>query len=92
LNSAFDGIQTSKFPAGVHRDCFPDVADLQPNQRIQKHVRKNTGVIAAGHERTVRVAADILKSGGNAFDAMVAAHLAACVTEPVLSSAVGGFL
>jgi gamma-glutamyltranspeptidase / glutathione hydrolase len=60
------------------------------HQRIQVHVRKNSGVIAAGHERTVRVAADILKSGGNAFDAVVAAHLAACVTEPVLSSPGGG--
>ena len=48
------------------------------------------GVIAAGHELTVGVAEDILKSGGNAFDAAVAAHLAACVTEPVLSSPAGG--
>jgi len=55
-------------------------------------VKQNSGVIAAGHARTVRVAADILKSGGNAFDAVVAAHLAACVTEPVLISPGEGFL
>ena len=48
------------------------------------------GVVAAGHDLTIRAAGEILKSGGNAFDAVVAAHLAACVTEPVLSSAGGG--
>ena len=53
-------------------------------------MRKNTGVIAAGHELTVQVAEDVLKSGGNAFDAVVAAHLAAFVTEPVLASPAGG--
>jgi gamma-glutamyltranspeptidase / glutathione hydrolase len=49
-------------------------------------------MIAAEHEQRVRMAAQILKSVGNAFDAEVAAHLAACVTEPVLFSAVGGLL
>lgn len=48
------------------------------------------GVIAAGHELTVHVAEEILRSGGNAFDAAVGAHLAACITEPVLSSLAGG--
>ena len=48
------------------------------------------GVIAAGHPRTVEAAAQILQAGGNAFDAVVAAHLAACVAEPVLASLGGG--
>ncbi len=48
------------------------------------------GVIAAGHPQTVRAAEEILNSGGNAFDAVVAAHLMACVAEPVLSSPAGG--
>lgn len=48
------------------------------------------GVVAAGHEETARAAELILKDGGNAFDAVVAAHLAACVVEPVLSSLGGG--
>ena len=48
------------------------------------------GVVAAGHEETARAAELILKEGGNAFDAVVAAHLAACVAEPVLSSLGGG--
>ena len=48
------------------------------------------GVVAAGHEATAEAAEFILKDGGNAFDAAVAAHLAACVAEPVLSSLGGG--
>ena len=48
------------------------------------------GVVAAGHEETAGAAEMVLKDGGNAFDAVVAAHLAACVVEPVLSSLGGG--
>lgn len=48
------------------------------------------GVVAAGHQQTASAAEEILRSGGNAFDAIVAAHLAACVCEPVLSSLGGG--
>jgi gamma-glutamyltranspeptidase/glutathione hydrolase len=51
------------------------------------------GAVAAGHIETARTAANILRDGGNAFDAAVAAHMTACVVEPVLSSfAGGGFL
>ncbi|MGR9115920.1 MAG: gamma-glutamyltransferase [Gammaproteobacteria bacterium] len=48
------------------------------------------GVVAAGHEQTAKAAGFILSEGGNAFDAVIAAHLAACVVEPVLSSLAGG--
>ncbi|GJM11347.1 MAG: gamma-glutamyltranspeptidase [Lysobacteraceae bacterium] len=48
------------------------------------------GAVAAGHEQTAQAATDILAAGGNAFDAVIAAHLAACVTEPVLASLGGG--
>ncbi|MDZ7721178.1 MAG: gamma-glutamyltransferase [Balneolaceae bacterium] len=51
------------------------------------------GAVSAGHQTTAETAARILKAGGNAFDAVVAAHLTACVVEPVLTSfAGGGFL
>lgn len=54
---------------------------------------KKRGVVSAGHKATAEAAAEILKEGGNAFDAVVAAHMTACVAEPVLSSfAGGGFL
>lgn len=48
------------------------------------------GIVAAGHELTVRAAEIILREGGNAFDAILAAHFAACITEPVLASLGGG--
>jgi len=48
------------------------------------------GIIAAGHAHTAAAGAAMLREGGNAFDAVVAAHLAACVAEPVLTSLGGG--
>ncbi|MEN8129247.1 MAG: gamma-glutamyltransferase [Pseudomonadota bacterium] len=51
---------------------------------------KPKGIIAAGHDITAEAAEHILREGGNAFDAILAAHLAACVAEPVLSSLGGG--
>jgi gamma-glutamyltranspeptidase/glutathione hydrolase len=54
---------------------------------------QNIGAVSAGHQATAETAVQILKSGGNAFDAVVAAHITACVVEPVLASfAGGGFL
>jgi len=47
------------------------------------------GAVAAGHELTA-AAAELLRDGGNAFDAALAGVLAACVTEPVLASPGGG--
>lgn len=48
------------------------------------------GVVAAGHPETVKAAELILRDGGNAFDAAVAAQLTAFVAEPVLTSLGGG--
>lgn len=48
------------------------------------------GVVAAGHAATAEAAAQILRDGGNAFDAAIGAMLAACVAEPVLCSLGGG--
>jgi len=48
------------------------------------------GAIAAGHPETARAAEQILLDGGNAYDAVVAAQLAALVAEPVLTSLGGG--
>ena len=48
------------------------------------------GYIAAGHHKTVEAAELILREGGNAFDAVVAAGFAACVAEPVFASLGGG--
>jgi len=48
------------------------------------------GVVAAGHPQTAAAGAEMLRLGGNAFDAVVAAALTACVTESVLTSLAGG--
>ena len=48
------------------------------------------GVIAAGHEATAQAGEDILRAGGNAYDAALAALATACVAEPVLASMAGG--
>jgi len=47
-------------------------------------------VVAGGHEASVSAAEDILRAGGNAFDAAVAAMAAACAAEPALASLGGG--
>lgn len=48
--------------------------------------------IAAGHQKTAEAAALIIKEGGNAFDAAIAALFAASVAEPCMASlGAGGF-
>lgn len=51
---------------------------------------KQKGIVAAGHDITAKAAVEILKVGGNAFDAALAAFFASCVAEPVLASLGGG--
>ncbi len=51
---------------------------------------KPKGVVAAGHPLTVEAAELVLRDGGNAFDATLAALSAACVVEPTLASLGGG--
>jgi len=46
--------------------------------------------VAAGHPVTAAAAEEVLRAGGNAFDAALAAVAAACVAEPVLASTGGG--
>lgn len=48
------------------------------------------GVIAAGDKNSAQAGADILKEGGNAFDAAVAVMLAAPMCEPLFTSLGGG--
>jgi gamma-glutamyltranspeptidase/glutathione hydrolase len=48
------------------------------------------GAAATGHPLTTAAAEEVLREGGNAFDAIIAAHFTACVAEPVLASLGGG--
>jgi gamma-glutamyltranspeptidase/glutathione hydrolase len=51
---------------------------------------KPLGAVACGHPETGKAAELILREGGNAFDAIIAAFLTSCVVEPVLASLGGG--
>src|SRR6478736_5277313 len=46
--------------------------------------------IAAGHPATAEAGAEVLAAGGNAADAAVAASLASCVAETVMTGLLGG--
>ena len=48
------------------------------------------GVVAAGDPRSAQAGADILKAGGNAYDAALAVMLAAPICEPLFTSLGGG--
>lgn len=48
------------------------------------------GIIAAGHEQVAEAGAEVLRAGGNAFDATVAAGFAGAVCEPGFTSLAGG--
>jgi gamma-glutamyltranspeptidase / glutathione hydrolase len=51
------------------------------------------GVIAAGHPLTAQAGADVMREGGNAVDAAVAAILASTVCEPLLTGlGAGGYM
>ena len=49
-----------------------------------------SAAIAAGHPATVVAGVEILQAGGNAADAAVAAALASCVAETVMTGLLGG--
>jgi gamma-glutamyltranspeptidase/glutathione hydrolase len=53
-------------------------------------MRESKGVVAAGHKVTAEAAAEVLREGGNAFDAAIAGMATATVPEFVFSSIGGG--
>ena len=51
------------------------------------------GVVAAGHPTTAQTGADVLRQGGNAVDAAIAAMLASFACEPLLNAlGAGGYM
>jgi gamma-glutamyltranspeptidase/glutathione hydrolase len=52
--------------------------------------KSQTGAVAAGHNLTAKAGAEMLREGGSAVDAAIAALAMACVCEPVLASPGGG--
>ena len=59
------------------------------DRRCRASRRESAGV-AAGHPATARAGAEILADGGSAADAAVAASLASCVAETVMTGLLGG--
>ncbi len=53
-------------------------------------MRRRRATVASGHPCVSEAAAEMLRNGGNAFDAVVAAAYAAAVAEPGLTSLGGG--
>lgn len=54
---------------------------------------RSQGIVAAGHPRTAQAGAQVLREGGNAVDAAVAAMLTSWVAEPLLSGpGAGGYM
>lgn len=54
---------------------------------------ESRGVVAAGHPLTANVGAEVLRAGGNAVDAAVAACLASWACEPLLTGpGAGGYM
>ncbi len=58
--------------------------------RIREEVRRVPAGVAAGHPATAEVGLRVLHAGGSAADAAVAAVLAACVSESILTGIGGG--
>src|SRR4051812_46567104 len=53
----------------------------------------SSGVVAAGHPLTAGAGADVLRAGGNAVDAALAAMLTSFVAEPLLTGlGAGGYM
>lgn len=64
-----------------------------PARAILPGMSSSRGTVAAGHPRTAEVGAAVLREGGTAADAVVAAALASWVCEPLLTGpAAGGHL
>ena len=58
---------------------------------VERGVRR--GVVAAGHPVTAQTGAEVLRAGGNAVDAAVAAMLASFAAEPMLTGmGAGGYM
>src|SRR5439155_3892719 len=58
--------------------------------RPSRRADRVTSAIAAGHPATVEAGIEMLRAGGSAADAAVAASLASCVAETVMTGLLGG--
>jgi len=65
-------------------------ADGEPGRLFEEPVQARNGMVASAHAMATQAGVDILKRGGNAFDAAVAVAAVLNVVEPMMSG-VGGY-
>ncbi len=73
--------------------CFSprqQTAEVQGLSVIHKKIICNNGAVVSAHPLASKVGVDILKQGGNAFDAAIATQLALAVVYPVAGNIGGG--
>ncbi|MCA0153895.1 gamma-glutamyltransferase [Winogradskyella vincentii] len=63
---------------------------LEINQTVKRGVISENAMVVSARQEASKIGADILKKGGNAFDAMMATELALAVTYPVAGNIGGG--
>lgn len=59
-------------------------------EQLLSRMPASRGIVAAGHPQTAEVGADVLRAGGSAADAAVAAAFASWVCEPLLTGPAAG--
>jgi gamma-glutamyltranspeptidase/glutathione hydrolase len=57
---------------------------------MRRRAATGRAAVASGHPQVTATAADLLRAGGNAFDAAIAAGFVAAIAEPALTSLGGG--
>src|SRR5262249_55196039 len=70
----------------LHRDVH--IGNLAARRGDKKE--RMRAAVAAGHPATTAAGVEILEEGGSAADAVVAASLASCVAETVMTGLLGG--
>lgn len=57
---------------------------------MSSQLYRHSGVVACGHPLPAQAAENLLREGGNAYDALAAAFFVSCFAEPMLASLAGG--
>ncbi|MDP2685649.1 MAG: gamma-glutamyltransferase [Aequorivita sp.] len=64
--------------------------NLEPTKVEEKGVIADSAMVVSARVEASKIGADILKNGGNAFDAMIATHMALALTHPNAGNIGGG--
>ena len=78
---------------GFPQSAFQATEQAIPGAQVAISIGAMRGVVAAGHPMTAQAGANVLREGGNAVDAAVAAALMSFVSEsPLTGPGAGGFM